>query len=116
MHVLYSGRVDRDLELIRQVRHLLTAEGFGLAENGSEGLFLRAEPDGLLLRWQPRELLRPVLQAHSDDADLASRTELAGFQAAIHIALTALLRSAGYEITEQDDGWLWVTRLFPDAA
>ncbi|MFD3547909.1 hypothetical protein ACFWUW_20295 [Streptomyces sp. NPDC058655] len=54
--------------------------------------------------------------AHGDSADLASRTELAGFQAAIHIALTALLRSAKYEITEQDDGWLLVTRPFPDAA
>ncbi|MFD3758039.1 hypothetical protein [Streptomyces sp. NPDC058622] len=108
--------MDRDLELIGEVRHLLDAEGFGLAENGQEGLFLRAEPDALLLRWQPRELLRPVVQAHGAAADLESRTELAGFQAAIHIALTTLLRSAGYEITEQDDGWLRVTRLFPDAA
>ncbi|MGW6878594.1 hypothetical protein ACWGF3_13700 [Streptomyces xanthophaeus] len=108
--------MDLDLELIREVRHLLAAAGFGLAENGSEGLFLRTEPAGLLLRWQPRELLRPVVQVHGDDADLASRTELAGFQAAIHIALTALLRSAGYEITEQDDGWLLVTRPLPDAA
>ncbi|MFG2417160.1 hypothetical protein [Streptomyces goshikiensis] len=108
--------MDRDLELIRKVRHLLTAEGFELAENGSEGLVLRAEPDGLLLRWQPREILRPVVLAHGDDADLESRTELAGFQAAIHIALSALLRSAGYKVTEQDDGWLWVTRLLPDAA
>ncbi|MFG2715287.1 hypothetical protein ACGFX2_32705 [Streptomyces goshikiensis] len=59
--------MDRDLELIRKVRHLLTAEGFELAENGSEGLVLRAEPDGLLLRWQPREILRPVVLAHGDD-------------------------------------------------
>ncbi|MFG2716615.1 hypothetical protein ACGFX2_39795 [Streptomyces goshikiensis] len=108
--------MDRDLELMRKVRQLLAAEGFGLAENGSEGLFLRAAPDGVLLRWQPRELLRPVVQVHGDDADLASRIELAGFQAAIHVALTALLRSAGYEVTGQDDGWLLVTRPFPDAA
>ncbi|MFJ1868799.1 hypothetical protein ACIOD1_29850 [Streptomyces sp. NPDC088097] len=92
--------MDRDLDLIREVRRLLDAEGFGLAENGSEGLFLRAESDGLLLRWQPRELPRPVGLAHGDDDDLESRTELAGFQAAIHIALTALLRSAGYEKLE----------------
>ncbi|MFD9474069.1 hypothetical protein [Streptomyces goshikiensis] len=108
--------MERDLELIREVRHLLADEGFEPAENGSEGLFLRTEPDGLLLRWQPRELLRPVLQAHGDAANLESRTELAGFQAAIHIALTTLLRSAGYAITEQDDSWLRVTRLLPDAA
>ncbi|MFD3682474.1 hypothetical protein [Streptomyces sp. NPDC058613] len=108
--------MERDLELIREVRHLLADEEFGLAENGSEGLFLRAEPDGLLLRWQPRELLHPVMQAHGDAADLDSRTELSGFQAAIHIALTTLLRSVGYASTEQDDGWLRVTRLLPDAA
>ncbi|MEU9804118.1 hypothetical protein [Streptomyces sp. NPDC051000] len=62
---------------------------------GSEDLFLRPGSAGLLLRRQPRELLRPVVPAHADDADLDSRTEFAGSQAAIHSALTALLRSAG---------------------
>ncbi|MFE9847078.1 hypothetical protein [Streptomyces goshikiensis] len=104
--------MERDLELIRDVRRLLAAEGFGLAENGSEGLFLRPEPNGLWLRWQPRELLRPVVQLHGDDA---SRTELAGFQTAIHVALTALLRAANYDVTE-NEGWLLVTRPRPDAA
>ncbi|THA74150.1 hypothetical protein [Streptomyces sp. A0592] len=107
--------MERDLELIRDVRRLLADEGFGLAENGSEGLFLRPEPRGLWLRWQRRELLRPIFQLHGDAADLASRAEVAGIQAAIHIALTVLLRSAGYKVSEQDEGWLLVTRP-PDAA
>ncbi|MEV7729107.1 hypothetical protein AB0P15_30915 [Streptomyces sp. NPDC087917] len=74
---------------------------------------LRPDPSGLWLRWQPNELLRPMVQLHGDDA---SGTELAGYQAAIHIALTALLRAAGYQVTEQDEGWLVVSRRLPDAA
>ncbi|MFJ6784413.1 hypothetical protein [Streptomyces yangpuensis] len=99
--------MERDLELLRDVRRLLTAEGFDLAEDGKEGLFLRAGPSGLWLRWRPRELLRSVGQLHGDDA---SRTEFARIQAALHTAVTALLRAADYEVTEQDEGWLLVTR------
>ncbi|MFF0549656.1 hypothetical protein ACFYUL_11905 [Streptomyces sp. NPDC004311] len=105
--------MERDLELLRDVRRLLTDEGFDLAENGSEGLLLRAEPSGLWLRWQPRELLRPVVQLHGDDA---SRTEFAGIQAAIHVALITLLRAASYEVSEPDDDWLLVRRPPPDGA
>lgn len=97
-------------DLLHGVRRTLEAAGFKDPAQDAEGLRLSVEDGMVLLGWQPTELLRPATYTRGHEPDFGTRTELAGIRKALYTALAAVLTTAGYQVTAQNDGRLRVTR------
>lgn len=85
-----SGR-----QLLDEVRQVLATAGFTEPDGGTGGLVLRAKADGVLIAWQPAEVVRAVTYVHRHEDALDRLTSLPGLHQAIASALAAILDEAG---------------------
>lgn len=97
-------------DLLWAVEQVLADAGFDVGPTVGDGLRLRADERGVLIGWCADTMLQPTLTVHADDADLRRRTEIAGIRNALNIALTAILRAAGFHVAPRPDELLLITR------
>ncbi|WP_327739215.1 hypothetical protein OG749_40870 [Streptomyces nojiriensis] len=86
---------DHDCE---QVRCILARAGFDTTSQWGDGLRVWAAPEGVMVGWVAREVLRPTVQVHGHEEDLSRFTSLAGLHKALQTALAVILREAGLEV------------------
>ncbi|MFJ9811102.1 hypothetical protein ACIRTB_23035 [Streptomyces sp. NPDC101158] len=95
-----------DRELLDQVQAVLAEAGFG----PDSGLTARAhDGDGVVVSWHADHLIRPTITAHAADPDIRTSVLIPGIRAALHIAVTTVITSAGLTTTDHPDGYLLVT-------
>ncbi|MFE6834009.1 hypothetical protein ACFVFI_04075 [Streptomyces sp. NPDC057705] len=82
-----------------QVRYILTRAGFDTTSEWGEGLRVWPAPEGVMVGWVAREVLRPTVQVHGHEEDLSRFTSLAGLHKALQTALAVILREAGLEVS-----------------
>lgn len=80
------------------VRYVLTRAGFDTTSQWGDGLRVWAAPDGVMVGWVAREVLRPTVHVHGHEEDLSRFTALAGLHTALRTALEVVLREAGLEV------------------
>lgn len=96
-----------EADLIAAVADVLARAGLEEPALGTDALRLVGDGDGVLVGWQPDDLLRPSRDLHQD-AHLPSG-ELDGLHRAFGMALTAVLTGAGFVVQPHPAGWLRVT-------
>ncbi|MET9962192.1 hypothetical protein ABZ128_24580 [Streptomyces sp. NPDC006326] len=90
-----------------RVRLILTRAGFDTTSEG-DGLRVWAAPEGVMVGWTAREVLRPTVQVHGHEEDLSRFTSLAGLHKALQTALAVILREAGLDVAARGDHLLAV--------
>ncbi|MFF3674598.1 hypothetical protein ACFYYS_11490 [Streptomyces sp. NPDC002120] len=81
-----------------RVRRILTRAGFDTASQWGDGLRVWTAPEGVMVGWVAREVLRPTVQVHGHKEDLSRFTSLAGLHKALQTALAVILREAGLDV------------------
>ncbi|PBC75773.1 hypothetical protein BX265_0451 [Streptomyces sp. TLI_235] len=79
---------------------MLSHRGFEPASPQAAGLSVRHRPGtGLVLRWSPgQDLIGPTLQARPHPADAEGHTEFRGIRSALMLAISEILRAAGFTV------------------
>ncbi|MFD3698077.1 hypothetical protein ACFWUZ_18325 [Streptomyces sp. NPDC058646] len=81
-----------------RVRCVLTRAGFDATSEEGDGLRVWADPEGVMVGWVAREVLRPTFQVHGHKEDLSRFTSLSGLHKAFQTALAVILREAGLDV------------------
>ncbi|MDX3535674.1 hypothetical protein PV721_15160 [Streptomyces sp. MB09-01] len=81
-----------------RVRRILAGAGFDTTSEWGDGLRVWTAPEGVMVGWVAREVLRPTVQVHGHEEDLSRFTLLAGLHKALQTALAVILREAGLEV------------------
>ncbi|WP_405942609.1 hypothetical protein [Streptomyces sp. NBC_00207] len=81
-----------------KVRYILTRAGFDTTSEWGDGLRVWTTPEGVMVGWVAREVLRPTVQVHGHEEDLSRFTSLAGLHKALQTALAVILREAGLDV------------------
>ncbi|MFI8345669.1 hypothetical protein ACIF8W_37245 [Streptomyces sp. NPDC085639] len=89
---------------------MLATTGFTEPDGDTSGLVLRAQADGVLIGWQPAEVVRAVTYVHGHEDALGGFISLPGLHQAVASALTAILGEAGFDVRSGPDGSLRVNR------
>lgn len=99
-----EGRSD-DCE---RVRRILTRAGFDPSSEEGNGLRVWTTPEGVMVGWVAREVLRPTVQVHGHEEDLSRFTSLTGLRTALQTALSVILREAGLDVATRGEHLLAV--------
>ncbi|WP_406511130.1 hypothetical protein OG851_00675 [Streptomyces sp. NBC_00161] len=86
-----------------RVRRILARAGFDISSAEGDGLRVWAAPDGVMVGWVAREVLRPTLRIHGHEEDLSRFTALAGLREALRTALAVVLRDAGFDVATREE-------------
>ncbi|MGW2993267.1 hypothetical protein ACWDA9_16405 [Streptomyces sp. NPDC001193] len=86
-----------------RVRRLLARAGFETVPQERSGLRVWAAPEGVMIGWAAREVLRPIVQVHGHEEDLARFTALPGLHTALRTALEVTLRDGGLDVVVRGD-------------
>ncbi|WP_159047245.1 hypothetical protein [Streptomyces sp. XY332] len=78
-----------------RVRRILARAGFDTTSKWGDGLRVWRAPEGVMVGWVAREVLRPTVQVHGHEEDFSRFTSLAGLHKALQTALAVILREAG---------------------
>ncbi len=81
-----------------RVRCILTRAGFDTASEWGDGLRVWTAPEGVMVGWIAREVLRPTVQVHGHEEDISRFTSLAGLHKALQTALAVILREAALDV------------------
>ncbi|MEV7559668.1 hypothetical protein ACGFYY_31450 [Streptomyces sp. NPDC048331] len=84
-------------EACERVRRVLRRAGFDTSTPAEDGLRVWAAPEGVMVGWVAREVLRPTVQVHGHQEDLARLTSLTGLHQALRTALAVILGEAGLD-------------------
>ncbi|WP_030768126.1 hypothetical protein [Streptomyces sp. NRRL F-2664] len=106
-----EGRED-DCERVSRV---LARAGFETSTPGEDGLRVWATPEGVVVGWVAREVLRPTVQIHGHEEDIGRLTSLTGLHEALRTALAVVLREAGLDAAVHEEHLVVVRRSAPDA-
>ncbi|WP_420078150.1 hypothetical protein ACN6AT_01795 [Streptomyces sp. JL4002] len=98
-----------------RVRRILDRAGFDTSSWDEDGLRVWEEPEGVMVGWLAREVLRPTVQVHGHEEDLARLTSLSGLHRVLQTALAVILRDAGLDAAAHGDR-LVVVRARPAVA
>ncbi|MFE9636128.1 hypothetical protein [Streptomyces sp. NPDC006463] len=100
-----EGRDSADCERVRRV---LARAGFDTSSHEGQGLRVWPAPEGVMVGWVAREVLRPTVQVHGHEEDLSRFTSLAGLHKALQTALAEILREAGLDVAPHGERLLAV--------
>ncbi|MEU9148604.1 hypothetical protein [Streptomyces sp. NPDC048349] len=81
-----------------RVRYILSRAGFDTTSERGDGLRVWTAPEGVMVGWVAREVLRPTVQVHGHEEDLSRFTSLSGLHKALRTALALILREAGLDV------------------
>ncbi|MFD9412077.1 hypothetical protein ACFWBN_34420 [Streptomyces sp. NPDC059989] len=93
-----------------RVRRVLSRAGFDTSPREGDGLRVFPVPEGVMVGWVAREVLRPTVQVHGHEKDLSRFTSLAGLHKALQTALAVILREAGFDVATRDEHLLVLRR------
>ncbi|MDK9497165.1 hypothetical protein QEZ40_001819 [Streptomyces katrae] len=105
-----EGHGDDDCERVRSV---LALAGFDTSSRAGEGLRVWSAPEGVMVGWVAREVLRPTVQVHAHEDDLSRFTSLTGLHKALRTALAVILREAGLDVAAHGEHLLAVLPAAP---
>ncbi|RSS47314.1 hypothetical protein EF912_26820 [Streptomyces sp. WAC07061] len=100
-----EGDGDDDCERVRRV---LALAGFGTSSRAGDGLRVWPAPEGVMVGWVAREVLRPTVRVHAHEDDLSRFTSLTGLHKALRTALAVILRDAGLDVAAHGEHLLAV--------
>ncbi|MFD6225853.1 hypothetical protein ACFWFZ_03070 [Streptomyces sp. NPDC060232] len=80
-----------------RVRQALRRAGFDTSTPTEDGLRVWTAPEGVMVGWVAREVLRPTVQIHGHEDDIDRLTSLTGLHKALRTALAVILREAGLD-------------------
>ncbi|MFD7258825.1 hypothetical protein [Streptomyces sp. NPDC059874] len=90
------------------VRRVLARAGFDTSSREGEGLRVWQTPEGVMVGWVAREVLRPTVQVHGHEEDLSRFTSLSGLHKALQTALAEILREAELDVAPHGERLLAV--------
>ncbi|MFI5546323.1 hypothetical protein ACIA6E_21390 [Streptomyces sp. NPDC051815] len=114
-HMGNSGPPRAPEDRCERVRRILDRAGFDTSSRDEDGLRVWEEPEGVMVGWLAREVLRPTVQVHGHEEDLARLTSLSGLHRVLQTALAVILRDAGLDAAAHGDR-LVVVRARPAVA
>ncbi|MEU8777004.1 hypothetical protein [Streptomyces sp. NPDC048606] len=89
-----DGPVDDHERVVAALRRA----GFDTSPVEGDGLRVWRAPEGVVVGWAAREVLRPTVQVHGHEEDLSRFTSLTGLHRALRTALAVILREAGLDV------------------
>ncbi|MFD0355263.1 hypothetical protein ACFVHW_16240 [Streptomyces sp. NPDC127110] len=96
-----------------RVRRVLALAGFDTSSRTGDGLRVWAAPEGVMVGWVAREVLRPTVRVHAHEDDLSRLTSLTGLHKALRTALAVILREAGLDVAAHGEHLLAVRPAAP---